>query len=209
MEVDPRGHFYHPHSLHPYPANEEREALAGMPIFDSARILAAQYSARLFNEGFSVTVCDIASQGQTRVAQLSYLMRCVAVVRRELRLAWQDPIPKDVRYYSFLLNLYGESFYYFAHHLQEIIVNGHLPFLDDFGAVANIALVRNKLIEHAERENITDIRGTLGGDFLLRLKDSRREGQPKHPRDDGLIQNATALQQALEKVYEAAFTRWV
>jgi hypothetical protein len=194
--------------------------------FDSELVLARHYAAQLFNQStgnvkaFTKRQISLSHELVERLEQINFLCKTVAVLVRR-RLVWGKGETKSAQEYWqlwFMIYLYAEAFYYFAHRVQDILrkdKRGNLPYVKGFVPSDQIIRIRNELIEHAYlTENLLE---SGGAKSVLSLNDGpiiQRQGEQKPRRgrgkrtdptpDSGMFVNARAWKKALTPVVQRA-----
>lgn len=158
---------------------------------------------------------ELSVEAGERIAQLDFLFQRVAELQDEsqevsnqlLALVDQnggeytdgeDRFTSIMKEKTFQIRLYAEAFYYFAARLITIL--RQYPAFKNLD-VPGIRNVRNHLIEHSERpaSGITQQNWSHGSGVGPMFKISRRKGQKPIPMDKGLVANATALRDKIER----------
>jgi hypothetical protein len=111
-----------------YPlAPDEMAALMKEPRvvhFDAEVILARHYAGQLFNQKFSTRHIDLADELTMRLERINFLCKSVAVLLGHFFAEKDGERPvfraRDRKQLRFMIYLYAESFYYFAHRVQDI-----------------------------------------------------------------------------------------
>jgi hypothetical protein len=186
-------------------------AVAGRTTFDAELLLARQYHAWAWNSRQSVVTCDLADEARDKLEQLNFLLKSAYALIGE---TFARPVRHDVEgirrqhYACFLLELYTEAFYYFAHRLQTVLEDEHscLPHITGFESVREVQIVRNNLLEHVESKGsgITERRWTFSSNVGPKIKGVRRRDQPRIHKDPGLYPTAEKLRLAVGHVYDRA-----
>lgn len=196
---------------------ESSRALAGRVTFDSSALLAARYRARAFNAGLLPICGDYAEEIRDKLVQLNFLLKGAYVLNEEF---WQinralETSPEEYHKQEFIrfsLELYTESFYYFAHRLQTLLKNGEglLPFIEGYKPARGARMVRNQLLEHPERADSggSDRRWALSSRDGPQVKAVRRIDQPRHHKDAGLFPNAVELEARVSEALHRALIAW-
>ena len=134
---------YSPVSYCPMSPKEEAALLSDPLVvhFDEEVVLARHYAAQLFNQAdesqaFTSREVRLAEELMERLEQVNFLCKTVAVLTRRYisRQGREAPIAEQ-RDIWFLIYLYAESFYYFAHRVQDILREdkpGRLPLVTGF-----------------------------------------------------------------------------
>jgi hypothetical protein len=113
---------------------------------------------------------------------------------------------RALRHSSFVAKLHTEAFYYFASRFQKILRQRGWPHLQ-FREIPGIRKVRNDLIEHPEGKNSRVFSGgteMAAGQFNVWLKVPNSMEQRREPLDPGLVDNATALRDELDRILRPA-----
>jgi hypothetical protein len=202
---------YPPLQLHLMSAGEVGTLVKGRPTFDHELTLARQYHAWAWNSRQSVITCDLADETTDRLEQLNFLLKSAYALLPE---AFARPNNRDIEGLKrqhqacFLLELYTEAFYYFAHRLQSLLEDEDncLPHIDGYLSVKEVQVVRNQLLEHPEgaSSGVTERRWSFRSNVGPVIKAGRRPDQPTHHQDPGLFATAGKLRQAIGEVLQTA-----
>jgi diadenosine tetraphosphatase ApaH/serine/threonine PP2A family protein phosphatase len=102
----------------------------------------------------------------------------------------------------FEIEMFTESFYYLAARMRTLLGHGPLPGLRSFEC-EGARNVRNKLLEHPERESqVFSQSFRVGGEEGPTLKTNRAPGQETVFPDAGLWTNAAEIKNNLEKLLD-------
>ncbi len=180
---------------------------------------------------------DLASEVRKRLEQLDYLYKFIMEKHeRYMELSWRE-FDGDLNAYkekiraaggsiikpkseeriqmdklALEIELFTESFYYLAHRIKIILINKFFPF-PGLGSFKNkckgVNLVRNKLIEHPEKESKILVQNFgLGGELGPTLKPDRPEGQENQIFPDaGLKANTLEFKDNLEKLLNSVLAQ--
>lgn len=181
-------------------------------FFDAEVILARHYAAQLHNQRMGQRKIELADELTERMEQINFLCKSVAVLihRNFAGLSAKPPRLDERKQVWFMMYLYDESFYYFAHRVQCILKKGKagLPGVNGFVPCKKVTLIRNLLIEHAYLMN-TDLE--LGGNKQVvslhqgpQIRGRSGNKWPEHLQDHGMFTTARAFQKAVRPVLEQA-----
>lgn len=102
----------------------------GAVDFDAEVVLARHYAAQLYNQRHSQRRVRLADELTERLEQINFLCESVAVLLRRHFHPGVKPVRiDDQRQLWFMIYLYAESFYSFAHRVQEILKEPKPTFL--------------------------------------------------------------------------------
>jgi len=183
----------------------------GRVSLDEIVIIARHYHARLFNQQADPRHVELSEEVQTRLEQMNYLLKSVAVLLTEYsRRSFGAKIEIDPGgQLYFTMFLYAEAFYYFAHRVQDILEDEGLPHISAFKRSRMITLIRNHLIEHPYGR-YKDFGGRHGamssmtGPMIL-VKGKGEAPKKLRPRQDpGLFANAEELRDLIRPVLSRA-----
>lgn len=179
---------------------------------------------------------DLASEVRKRLEQLDFLYKFIMEKHeRYMDLSWKefdgdlDALKEKVREAGgsitirksderiemepliFEIELFTESFYYFAHRIKKILTNPSFPFpgLESFEC-AGVRDARNQLIEHPEKKKHSQVLTQsfqVGGEQGPTLKPVRPEGKEEVSLDAGLEANTIEFKDNLEGLLDRALTQ--
>jgi hypothetical protein len=183
--------------------------------FDAEVVLARHYAAQLFNQKLGKRHIDLADELTMRLEQINFLCKGVAVLLGHY-FAEEDGErllvrARDRKQIWFMIYLYAESFYYFAHRVQDILgkPRAKLPHVTGFVPCRMVTLIRNQLIEHAYLKHDPDLGGDRGVISLNQgpvIRGRSGDDWPDHLRDPGMLVNARDFKKAVHPVLERALT---
>ncbi len=209
--IDPAPWHMPPLDLVPLSSADAEKVVRGRSTFDEELVLARKYHAWAFNSRHSVITCDLAREAVDRLEQLNFLLNSVYALMKDVfaSVRFQDQVAYQRNYQAcFLVELYTETFYYFAHRLQTILADTHdwLPFVVDYDVVKEVQVVRNQLFEHPEgsTSGVTQRRWIYNSHVGPIVKASCRPDQPTWHQDPGLFPNAAKLRVSVANVFANA-----
>jgi hypothetical protein len=189
-------------------------ARPGRVSLDEEVYLAQHYAAQVHNQLYirkkaTDREMELSEEVGARLEQMNFLLKSVAVLLTEhsRRVGAEKPRADPREQLWFMMFLYAEAFYYFAHRLQDILCDAKLPHISSFRRCHRITLIRNCLIEHQYRS--TDFGGAHA---MMSSRDGpvilvSGAGAPKElesRRNPGLFRNAREVRDHLRPVLERA-----
>jgi hypothetical protein len=200
--------------LHFSPLLDEEVAadqrLRGRVNLDEEVHLARHYFAQLANQGSRPRHLDLAEELHTRLEQMNFLLKSVAILLTEFsERRFGDKVREDPRdQLWFMMFLYAEAFYYIAHRVQHVLAKGGLPHIKGFTASRKITIIRNHLIEHAygQSKEFGGSHGAVSGNDgpIVLLRGPTTPPEHLRPQDRGLFPNARELKNRLNPVLARA-----